>query len=95
MVTSEMELRRAADDDADGKGDQRRQDQRIDGQRQRHPEPVADQLGHRHAIGIGNAELTLQQPEDPGEIAFGERRVEPELVTQGFDGLRIGIDAEQ
>jgi hypothetical protein len=73
--------------------DQGRKRQRIERQRQGDHHPLGYEFGNRHPVGIGNAEIALQQTRYPAEIPKRQRLIEAELGPQGGDGLGISIDA--
>jgi hypothetical protein len=94
MPTSVGELRLTAARMPTGKSDQRRQGQGKKRQRQRDPDAVADQLGHRHLVGVADAEIAVQQPQHPGEIALQQRPIETERRAQRRHGLRRGVQPQ-
>ena len=81
--------------DADGQrqrgGEQHRQ------QCQRHGEFQAfeHQLGHRRAVGVGQAQLAGQHAANPGEVTQVYRLIQAKLDGQGLDSLGVCIRAHQ
>ena len=73
------------------KRDQRRQPKSIERQRQGYPKSRGNHVGDRGAVGVGGAEIPLQQPTDPRKIACRFRYIEPKLTAQRGKGFRLCV----
>jgi hypothetical protein len=81
--------------DAERQSDRHREERGDAGELQRVDEAPGDEVGDRHFIGIGRAEIALQQPDRPAQETKERRLVEMHGRAEAGDGFRRGRLAKQ
>ncbi len=79
---------------AGGEGDDDRQNEGVEGKGQGHRQTLANQLGNRDFIGVGEAEIALQHARDPVQVAHRGGGIQAELVTERGDGFLARVQAQ-